>query len=270
MSPPDRPPNPAETLWARLADLTPARIGLGRTGASQPTREVLRFQLAHAAARDAIHVPLDLASLEAEVAALGCRSLSVRSDATERSVYLRRPDLGRRLAPESARALGDEAKGCDIVIVIGDGLSSRAVAANAVPLLAHLKAYAAHWGLSLAPVVLAQGARVALGDEIGQRLGARLCIMLIGERPGLSAPDSLGAYMTFGPRVGATDADRNCVSNIRSGGLDAVAAAYKIAWLVRQAFALQLSGTQLKDESDREADPEILRVGGPEKGARAE
>jgi len=261
VSPPDRRPGPADTLWARLADLTPARIGLGRTGASQPTREVLRFQLAHAAARDAIHVPLDLERLEAEVAALGCRTLSVRSDATERSVYLRRPDLGRRLSPEDAARLNAEAEqGRDLVIVIGDGLSSRAVAANAVPVLAHLKAYAAHWGLGFAPVVLAQGARVALGDEIGQRLGARLCIMLIGERPGLSAPDSLGAYLTFGPRIGATDADRNCVSNIRSGGLDVVAAAYKIAWLVRQAFALQLSGTRLKDESDREADPEILRV----------
>lgn len=263
MSTPDRRPGPAETLWAKLADLTPARIGLGRTGASQPTREVLRFQLAHAAARDAIHVPLDLASLEEQVAALGCEALPLRSDATERSVYLRRPDLGRRLSPESAALLdAQEGKGCDIVIVVADGLSSRAVAANAVPLLAHLKAYAAHFGLSLAPVVVAQGARVALGDEIGQRLGAKLCIMLIGERPGLSAPDSLGAYITFAPRVGASDADRNCVSNIRSGGLDAVAAGYKIAWLVRQAFALLLSGTRLKDESDREADPEVLRVAG--------
>jgi ethanolamine ammonia-lyase small subunit len=263
MSAPDPRPSPAEALWARLADLTPARIGLGRTGASQPTREVLRFQQAHAAARDAIHVPLDLASLEAQVAGLGCRSISVRSDATERSVYLRRPDLGRRLSPESVGLLdGDEAKGCDIVIVIGDGLSSRAVAANAVPLLAHLVAYATHFRLSMAPVILAEGTRVALGDEIGQRLGARLCIMLIGERPGLSAPDSLGAYITYGPRIGASDADRNCVSNIRAGGLDAVAAAYRIAWLIRQAFALRFSGTRLKDESDREANPEVLRVGG--------
>lgn len=263
MSAPDRRSGTVEALWLELADLTPARIGLGRVGASQPTREVLRFQLAHAAARDAIHVPLDLASLEAEVAAVGCRSVPVRSDATERSVYLRRPDLGRRLSPASAASLDAAGgRGCDIVVVIGDGLSSRAVAGQAVPLLAHLRAYAAHGGLSLAPVVLAEGARVALGDEIGERLGARLCIMLIGERPGLSAPDSLGAYITFAPRIGTSDANRNCVSNIRAGGLDTVAAAYKISWLMRQAFALKLSGTRLKDESDQEADPEILRVGG--------
>ncbi|MEZ2407899.1 ethanolamine ammonia-lyase subunit EutC [Bosea sp. RCC_152_1] len=251
----------ADALWSRLAELTPARVALGRVGASLPTREVLRFQMAHAAARDAVHIALDIDALEAEVKALGSRCLRVRSDATQRDLYLRRPDLGRRLDQDSATRLdGAGEHGCDLVIVIGDGLSSRAVAGNAPPLVAHLLAYCRHLGLSVAPVVLAEGARVALGDEVGERLAARMSLVLIGERPGLSAPDSLGAYLTLSPRRGLSDASRNCVSNIRPGGLDSEAAAYKIAWLMKRAFALNVTGTRLKDESDREPEPEIVRL----------
>jgi ethanolamine ammonia-lyase small subunit len=231
--------------------LTPARVALGRTGASLTTEEVLRFQLAHAEARDAVHVPLDTEALTAGIRALGCDVVRVATPATRREVYLRRPDLGRRLEAESAACLEKlREDGFDIAIVVADGLSSRAIASNAVPLLSRLVAKFVDRGLRLAPVVVAEGARVALGDEIAERLGARLVLILIGERPGLSSPDSLGAYLTYAPRPGMTDADRNCVSNIRAGGLDPEAASSKLAWLIRKALAVGISGVQLKDESD--------------------
>jgi ethanolamine ammonia-lyase small subunit len=241
----------ASSLAARLSGLTPARVALGRTGASLTTEEVLRFQLAHAEARDAVHVPLDGEALAAAITALGCHAVRVKTPATRRDVYLRRPDLGRRLKAESAERLDKlRCGGCDIAIVIADGLSSRAVTSNAVPLLSRLIAKFADAGLALAPVVIAEGARVALGDEIAERLGARLVLVLIGERPGLSSPDSLGAYLTYAPRPGTTDAERNCVSNIRAGGLDVEAASSKLAWLVMKALAAGRSGVQLKDDSD--------------------
>jgi len=241
----------ASSLAARLSGLTPARVALGRTGASLTTEEVLRFQLAHAEARDAVHVPLDGEALAAAITALGCHAVRVETPATRRDVYLRRPDLGRRLEAESAVSLDKlRCGGCDIAIVVADGLSSRAVTSNAVPLLSRLIANFADAGLALAPVVIAEGARVALGDEIAERLGARLVLVLIGERPGLSSPDSLGAYLTYAPRPGTTDAERNCVSNIRAGGLDVEAASCKLAWLVMRALAAGMSGVQLKDDSD--------------------
>jgi len=235
----------------RLSSLTPARVALGRTGASLTTEQVLRFQLAHAEARDAVHVPLDGEALIAAITALGCHVVQVRTPAIPRDLYLRRPDLGRRLEAESARRLDKLRRDdFDVAIVVADGLSSRAVTNNAVPLLSRLIPKLADRGLSLAPVVIAEGARVALGDEIAERLGARLVIILIGERPGMSSPDSLGAYLTYAPRPGLTDAGRNCVSNIRPGGLDVEAAASKLAWLVRKALAAGMSGVRLKDDSD--------------------
>ena len=248
----DLPPKDRRRLLlaARLSSLTPARVALGRTGASLTTKEVLRFQFAHAEARDAVHVPLDGEAMTAEIMALGCNVVRVETPATRRDVYLRRPDLGRRLQGESAERLDKLRRDdFDIAIVVADGLSSRAVTNNAVPLLSRLIRKLADRGLTLAPVVVAEGARVALGDEIAERLGARLVLVLIGERPGLSSPDSLGAYLTYAPRPGLTDAERNCVSNIRPGGLDVEAASSKLVWLVVKALAAGMSGVQLKDES---------------------
>jgi ethanolamine ammonia-lyase small subunit len=240
--------------WARLARWTPARIALGRSGASLPTREVLGFALAHARARDAVHAALDVGALREQLEAVGLDSLEVVSDAPERAVYLRRPDFGRRLSAASRTTLADHARrtatgtNCDLALVIGDGLSAAAVQAHAARLLAEIVPRAK--GLTLSPVVVARGARVALGDEIGALLGARAVAVLIGERPGLSSPDSLGAYLTFGPRVGRSDAERNCISNIRAEGLSYELAAFKLAWLVREALRREVTGVDLKEESD--------------------
>jgi ethanolamine ammonia-lyase small subunit len=241
---------PRAPLASRLGSLTPARVALGRTGSSLTTQEVLRLQLAHAEARDAVHVPLDCEALSAGIAALGCEVVRVETLATRREVYLRRPDLGRRLQAECAGRLDAlRSDDCDIAIVVADGLSSRALVGNAVPLLSRLLPKLADAGLTRAPVVVAEGARVAVGDEIARLLGARLALVLIGERPGLSSPDSLGAYLTYAPRPGRTDAERNCVSNIRSGGLDVEAASSRLAWLVVKALTAGMSGVRLKDES---------------------
>ena len=244
------PPDP----WASLRALTSARIALGRAGASLPTREVLAFALDHARARDAVHLDFDANAVAAQIEALGLATLSVASAVPDRPTYLRRPDLGRRLAPASAFRLdAAEPKGADLAIVVADGLSSAAVHAHAAPLIAALQPHIAAAGWRLADVVLARQGRVALGDEIGERLGARLVLLLVGERPGLSSPDSLGAYITFAPRVGRTDAERNCVSNIRPAGLTYEDAAFRIAWLAREALRLGASGVALKDDSGLEA-----------------
>jgi ethanolamine ammonia-lyase small subunit len=246
---PERRPS---SLAERLAGLTPARVALGRTGASLTTREVLRFQLAHARARDAVHIALDTEALAAGIAALGQTVERVETLAIRRELYLRRPDLGRRLTSESAERLDKLRRDdFDVSIIVADGLSSQAVANHAVPLLARLLPKIEQLGLKLAPLVIAEGARVALGDEVGQRLGARLVLVLIGERPGLSSPDSLGAYITYAPRLERTDAERNCVSNIRPDGLGVETASFKIAWLIAAAVAAGMSGVQLKDESDK-------------------
>jgi ethanolamine ammonia-lyase small subunit len=243
------PPDP----WASLRVLTDARIALGRAGASLPTREVLAFALDHARARDAVHLDFDAEGLAARIEALGLATRLVASAAPDRPTYLRRPDLGRRLSGESAARLDGAAPGADVAIVVADGLSSAAVHAHAAPLIAALLPHVAANGWRLAEVVLARQGRVALGDEIGERLGARLVVVLIGERPGLSSPDSLGAYITFSPRVGRTDAERNCVSNIRPAGLSYQDAAFRIAWLARAALRLGLTGVALKDDSGFEA-----------------
>jgi ethanolamine ammonia-lyase small subunit len=236
-------------LWQDWRAATPARLALGRAGQGMPTEETLRFGWAHAMARDAIHAALDTAALAQALQADGWDCHTVRSCAADRATYLRRPDLGRQLDPGDARQLRAGAAGCDLCLVIGDGLSSLAVARHAVPLLAALRPQLPA-GLRLAPVAIATQARVALADEIGEAFGAQLSAILIGERPGLSSPDSLGIYLTHGPRRGRHDAQRNCISNVRPQGLSYAAAAFKLAWLVRESLRRGLSGVELKDESD--------------------
>jgi ethanolamine ammonia-lyase small subunit len=233
-----------------LRHLTPARVGLGRAGASLPTQALLEFTLDHARARDAVHAELDISAIAAGLDALGLQILRVSSCAQSRKDYLRRPDLGRRLDAASQDVLASGRRGpSDLAVVIGDGLSPSAVNVHAVELVRRLVAVLASGGIALGPVVVASGARVALGDEIGALLGARMAVMLIGERPGLSAPHSLGAYLTFAPKAGCTDAMRNCVSNIHASGLSYDEAAFKIAWLVREGLARGVTGVALKDGS---------------------
>ncbi|AMB45091.1 ethanolamine ammonia-lyase subunit EutC [Methylobacterium sp. AMS5] len=242
----------SDTLWQRLARLTPARIGLGRAGAGLPTREVLKFGLAHAQARDAVHTPMDAAAIAGAIEALGLPTVTVTSGAEDRATYLRRPDYGRRLSPESLRALSDSAaEPVDLAIVVADGLSARAVHEGAAALLAAFKPHAEAAGWRLAPVTIATQARVALGDAAGAALRARAVVVVIGERPGLSSPDSLGLYVTFDPKPGRSDAERNCISNVRPAGLSFELAAFKLNWLLTQAFSRGLTGVNLKDESDR-------------------
>jgi ethanolamine ammonia-lyase small subunit len=233
-----------------LRHLTPARVGLGRAGASLPTQALLEFTLDHARARDAVHAELDILAIAAGLDTLGLQAFQVSSCAQSRKDYLRRPDLGRKLDAASQDLLASGRRGaCDLAVVIGDGLSPSAVNSHAVELVRNLMPRLGSGGIALGPVVVASGARVALGDEIGALLGARMVAMLIGERPGLSAPHSLGAYLTFAPRAGCTDAMRNCVSNIHAAGLSYDEAAFKIAWLVREGLAREGTGVVLKDES---------------------
>jgi ethanolamine ammonia-lyase small subunit len=247
------PPDP----WAKLRGLTPARIALGRSGASLPTHEVLAFALDHARARDAVHTPFDAPAVAAQIKALGHAVLTVSSAAADRATYLRRPDLGRKLSADDEHRLDVWPRtGFDLCVVVCDGLSSAAVHTHAAALIAALEPHVAQAGWKLAPVVLAHQGRVALGDEVAARLGARMVATLVGERPGLSSPDSLGAYLTYGPRratpahPGRSDAERNCISNIRAQGLSYEAAAFKMAWHVGEALRLSLTGVGLKDESD--------------------
>ena len=245
-----KPPAPPRSI-GDLKDLTPARVALGRSGASLPTSALLDFTLDHARARDAVHAAFDAARLVAGIGELGLRAVEVKSRAGSRRLYLGRPDLGRRLDEASARklaGLADAARG-RVAIVIGDGLSPTAVHAHALGLLRHLLSQLSASRIEVGPIIIAAGARVALGDEVGEILGASLAVMLIGERPGLSAPDSLGAYLTYAPKVGRTDADRNCVSNIHREGLSYEEAAFKIAWLIRQGISRKVTGIALKDES---------------------
>ena len=243
--PPDADP------WASLRAFTAARIALGRTGSSVPLREALAFRLAHAHARDAVYSVLDTGTLLAALQPLQLPVLPVRSQAPDRPRYLQRPDLGRRLTAECRQELSAAAPaGCDVALLVADGLSAEAVNRHAAPLLALLVPQLREAGFRLGPLVLAEQARVALSDDVGAALRARLVLMLIGERPGLSAPDSLGAYLTFGPRPGLTDEARNCVSNIRPEGLPYPAAADKLFWLVQEALRRGLSGVQLKEEAE--------------------
>jgi len=239
--------------WTELRRHTPARIALGSSGDSLPTDELLRFGVAHAQARDAVHLPMDVDGLRLELREHGFEDvLELESAAPDRPTYLRRPDLGRQLSARSRQVLCDApVASCDVLCVVGDGLSATAVHRNATSLLVELRPRLAAAGLVCGPVVLARQARVALGDPIGEALNARSVLMLIGERPGLSSPDSLGAYFTWAPRSGLADSLRNCVSNIRPQGLAAPDAADKLAWLMAAARQLGASGVVLKDESSQ-------------------
>jgi ethanolamine ammonia-lyase small subunit len=248
------PPTTITNPWNHLRQLTPARIALGRAGTSLPTEAQLDFQFAHAQARDAVHLILDTGDLAAQLEQRGHRCLQLHSAAADRHTYLQRPDLGRRLNEASADRLNDHARqqaaGYDLAIVIADGLSALAVERHALPLLQRIGEQIVHDGWRLAPISLVQQGRVALGDEVGERLKAKMVVMLLGERPGLSSPDSLGLYFTYAPKVGRTDADRNCISNIRLEGLSYNLAAHRLIHLMREACRRQLSGVNLKDEAE--------------------
>jgi ethanolamine ammonia-lyase small subunit len=225
-------------------------VALGRAGESLPTKALLEFMLDHARARDAVHAAFDVSCLISGVNELGLEAVEVCSRALERKDYLGRPDLGRSLDQSSRDALMNRKGGtCQVAIAIGDGLSPMAVNAQAVGVLKQLVPRLAIDRIDIGAVVIARQARVALGDEIGALLGARMMVVLIGERPGLSAADSLGAYLTFAPKVGRTDAERNCVSNIHGAGLDHEEAAFRIAWLIREGLAREVTGIGLKYES---------------------
>jgi ethanolamine ammonia-lyase small subunit len=240
---------PSETeATLDLRQMTDARVSLGRHGAGLPTKAQLSFLLDHARAREAVWTSIDRVSLTQRLDAAGFSAISVDSMAGDRSTYVRRPDLGRLLDAPSAERLKASASGksYDIAIVVADGLSSSAVDLNAVPLIEALVPKLAVIGLQTAPIVLASQARVALGDPVGEALRAKLSILLVGERPGLSAADSLGAYITYGPKPGNPDSGRNCISNIRDGGLKFAEAAEIIANLVRDMVRTQVSGVALK------------------------
>lgn len=231
-------PTPYDALRAATA----ARIGLGRAGDALPTAPLLDFQLAHARARDAVHTEIDIDAVAAALA--GHEIVRLRSQAAGRSDYLRRPDRGRRVDPVGLAALrGGE---FDAAFVIADGLSATAVNSQAAALVGATCDLLGDW--RIAPVALVEQGRVAIGDEIGVALGASLVVVLLGERPGLSAADSLGAYLTWQPMIGRRDSERNCISNIRPGGLSIAAAADQLAWLMREARSRQISGIDLKDD----------------------
>ena len=251
-SPPPTTTPPEQEPWERLRRHTAARIGLARTGASLATAPLLDFRLAHARARDAVHAPLDQARLVADLAALALPVLALESAAGSREQYLMRPELGRRLASDSSTALAAYAgRGYDAAFVVADGLSARAVAAHAQPLLAEIFPRLRDEGWSMAPLTVVRHGRVAIGDAVAAALAADIAVVLIGERPGLSAPDSMGAYLTWRPTAATTDAERNCISNIRPAGLAYGDAAFTLVHLLRAMRGRRLSGVALKDDGDR-------------------
>jgi ethanolamine ammonia-lyase small subunit len=259
--------------WEALRQFTDARIALGRAGVSLPTQAHLAFQLAHAQARDAVLVALDapllLQQLSVVLPVQSAAGLILHSAAVDRSTYLQRPDQGRQLDAASQQAVNNlrpaaqtqtesDARPYDIAFVLVDGLSAQAIAHNAVPFLAVLQKRLASENWSVAPLCIVQQGRVAIGDEVAQRLGAKSVVVLIGERPGLSSPDSMGLYLTWMPRVGLTDASRNCISNVRPAGLRYEEAAYKLHYLLSEAHRRQLTGVALKDETLADSDALLL------------
>ncbi|MFA6265987.1 MAG: ethanolamine ammonia-lyase subunit EutC [Pseudolabrys sp.] len=246
------PPAHVADIWANLRPLTAARIGLKRTGASLATEPLLDFRLAHARARDAVGADFDSARVASALSQSGLPILTGESAAPDKRTYLMRPDLGRRLAPEIEASLGAKtaAGGFDVAITVSDGLSAQAVEAHAAPLLLRVLPKLRDASLSVAPLAVLRHGRVAIGDRVAELLGARCAVVLIGERPGLSAPDSMGAYLTWKPGASTTDADRNCISNIRPDGIGYDDAAFKLVHLVLAIRAHGLSGVALKDTSD--------------------
>jgi len=252
-TPSDRRQQPAlgDELWTGLRRLTAARIGLQRAGAALATGPLLDFRLAHARARDAVHEPLDETRLIADVSGLGGPVLAVASAAEDRQSFLMRPDLGRRLTPAAEKMLMPHTGDYEVVFVIADGLSARAVQSHAAPVLTDAMTALRAEGWRIAPLVIVRHGRVAIGDAVAATLGAACVVVLIGERPGLSAPDSMGAYLTWRPHAGTTDAERNCISNIRPAGIGYADAAFRLVYLLRAMRARRVSGVQLKDASDR-------------------
>lgn len=242
--------------WHGLTSLTDARIALGRAGVSTPTQAQLNFNLDHALARDAVNVPLDINKLCEQLRQLNLSFIHVHSQASDRRTYLQRPDLGRRLHSDALSALQPSSLETklthDIVIVLVDGLSSTAVQLNGVALSAEIRQSCMDMGLQVAPLVIVEQGRVAIGDEIGAALNAKSVALIVGERPGLSSPDSLGIYYTFAPEVGLTDARRNCISNVRAAGLSNQQAVQRLMWLINGSRSLQTSGVTLKDNSSTE------------------
>ena len=237
--------NVTDNPWQALRRHTQARIALGRSGVSLPTSKQLAFQLAHAQARDAVHLELDVPALAAREP--GC--IGLHSAAATRAIYLQRPDLGRRLDEPSRQRLAQSEQGMDLALVACDGLSALAIERHAAPFLAALRERLALEAWTVSPLVIVQQGRVAVGDEVGELLQARAVLVLIGERPGLSSPDSLGLYLTWAPKVGLLDDSRNCISNVRPEGMPYAQAAYRLHYLLSQAFARQLSGVGLKEET---------------------
>jgi ethanolamine ammonia-lyase small subunit len=255
---------PNEPQPSKLGDVlrryTPARVGLGRSGPAVPTSAQLRFQLDHALARDAVHAHLDVPALIHALQQRNLESIALESavtaspDQDPRQLYLRRPDLGRTLHPESAQALRQLAattanQDPDIIFIIADGLSALAIERHALPLLDATIHILGTDQCQVGPICVVTQARVAIGDEVGQLLKATITVTLIGERPGLSAPDSLGVYITWRPRPGRTDAERNCISNVRHEGLSYAEAAQRILFYLNGARQLQATGVQLKENT---------------------
>ena len=249
------------SLDSKLGDVlrryTRARVGLGQAGPAVPTREQLIFQLDHALARDAVHARLDVSALLQGLRQRKLKCIALRSAVSggsvqdERQIYLRRPDLGRSLHADSAEALRQlaENKKPDVVFVIADGLSSLAAERHALALLDALMGELDGNKWNIGPVCVVSQGRVAIGDEIGHLLSAKLVVMMIGERPGLSSPDSLGVYLTWAPRMGRSDAERNCISNIRADGLSYEDVARRIVFYMNGARHIQCTGVALKENS---------------------
>lgn len=239
--------------WDFLKSFTDARIALGRAGNSIPTAELLQFQLAHAKAKDAVYSQLDNTSIQSQLSALNLESTWLHSKAKNRGEYLKRPDLGRRLAAESIMLLENHRVGpnsvFDIAICIVDGLSAQAIETNSIALLQFFLPLSAKEAWTLAPIAIVNHGRVAIGDEIAHLLRAEIVVVMIGERPGLSSPDSMGIYLTYKPMPGFTDESRNCISNIRPRGLAYDTAAAILFAHIKAAKALQLSGVHLKLDS---------------------
>ena len=239
--------------WGKLRQYTPARIALGRSGTSLPTTPHLEFQLAHARARNAVHHELNIPALREALRLRGYETLLLHSEAGSRPIYLQRPDKGRRLDPESRASLEARPRPTepyDVVFVIGDGLSAFAIEENATAFLDVMLPKLMQSGWRIGPLAVVKEARVAVGDEVGEVMGAEMVVILIGERPGLSSPDSMGIYMTFRPRVGLTDESRNCISNVRPEGMSYEQAAHKLFYLMTEARGRGLSGIHLKDEAE--------------------
>lgn len=239
--------------WGKLRRYTPARIALGHSGTSLPTKPHLEFQLAHARARDAVHHPLDIPALTDRLRSFGHDPIVLKSRAENRPTYLQRPDKGRRLAEGSIETLKSVPKPetpYDVAFVICDGLSALAIEENAVKFLEAMLPSLAKDAWNIAPLCVVKEGRVAIGDEIGEMLNAGLVAVLIGERPGLSSPDSMGLYMTLNPRVGLTDESRNCISNVRPAGLSYEGASYKLNYLMTEARRRGVSGVTLKDDAE--------------------